>query len=73
MAVLAHHPAITLRFQTPRHFPPMQITLNGENHELPEPVNLRQLLEGLALPSLERGVAVAEAGSRLVELCAAPR
>ena len=40
----------------------MEIRLNGEPHQLSGPVTLRQLLEGLDLPSLERGVAVAVNG-----------
>lgn len=41
----------------------MQIVVNGKPHELPQPMPLRQVLEGLALPSLERGVAVAVNGN----------
>ena len=37
----------------------MQIIVNGKPRELPQPLPLRQVLEGLALPSLERGLAVA--------------
>jgi sulfur carrier protein len=37
----------------------MQITVNGKARELPGPMPLRRFLESLALPSLERGVAVA--------------
>jgi sulfur carrier protein len=40
----------------------MQITVNGEPRELAQPMPLRRVLEGLALPALERGVAVAVNG-----------
>ncbi len=40
----------------------MEITVNGKPHRLEGPVNLRQLLEGLSLPALESGVAVAVNG-----------
>ena len=39
-----------------------KITVNGKPHRLEGPVNLRQILEGLSLPSLESGVAVAVNG-----------
>lgn len=40
----------------------MQITVNGTSRDLARPMPLRQVLEGLALPTLERGVAVAVNG-----------
>ena len=40
----------------------MVITVNGAPREVPDSLSLRQVLEALSLPSLERGVAVAVNG-----------
>jgi len=41
---------------------PMYIVVNGKPRDLPLPMPLRQVLESLTLPALERGLAVAVNG-----------